>query len=116
MIILHPYLQCLLSKHYQSKILPKLLHESVPITQEDFEHYWMRELSSEHRMHACFFAMPELVQMINETNGRLMYQELVKNLSAQKQKINKENEYCWNNSDSKGTDIQISSGEEEAAI
>ena len=83
-MILHPYLQKLLSKHYQSKILPKLLRESVPVNKRDFEKYWMDELSSEHRMHACFFAMPELVQLINQTNSRLIYQELVKNMAASK--------------------------------
>lgn len=72
-MILHPYLQLLLSKHYQSKILPKLLRESVPVNKRDFEKYWMQELSSEHRTHACFFAMPELVQLINQTNSRLIY-------------------------------------------
>lgn len=107
-MILHPYLQCLLTKHYQSKILPKLLQESVPITQSEFEQYWMYELSSEHRMHACFFAMPELVQLINQTNSRLIYQELVKNLAESKinNAVALSSSATQKNSDSKGADIQ----------
>lgn len=68
----------------------------------------MRELSCEHRMHACFFAMPELVQLINQTNSRLIYQQLVKNLAESK--INNAGAAQagnQKNSDSKVTDIQI---------
>ena len=56
----------------------------MPVSSEDFEQYWMYELSAEHRKHACFFAMPELVQLINQTNSRLIYQQLVKNVTASK--------------------------------
>jgi len=85
-ILLHPYLHCLLSKHYQSKILPKLLRESVPVNLQAFEEYWMGKLTTEHRMHSCFFAMPELVQLINHTNSRLIYKDLVNNIAKQKMK------------------------------
>ena len=39
----------------------------------------MHTLSLSHRQHASCFAMTELVFLINKTNGRLLFEDLLRN-------------------------------------
>ena len=80
---LHPYLSDLVSPHFQNNILPKLVfpvsHPFV-VTQKSFLDYFMKVLSLSHRQHSLCFFMSDLVDMVNKTNGRLLYESLLSNI------------------------------------
>lgn len=82
-IKLHPYLQKLLSKHFVQHVLPNLvfpISHPVIITQESFSTYWQNELTLSHRKQSMCFFMEEVIEMVNKTNSRLLYEDLVTNI------------------------------------
>jgi hypothetical protein len=56
-----------------------MLKPAPHISVKSFHDYWMHSLSLNHRQQASFFAMNELVYLINKTNGRLLYEDLLRN-------------------------------------
>jgi hypothetical protein len=130
-IKLHPYLHKLLSKHFISNHLPKLIFALEPsdltkerkkgqfiVNKQSFKKYWIEKLSVQHRKQALYFFMPELIELVNKTNSRLLYSDLVQSISLQKENSDKpleeqnENEYhllnvfemLWNVDKSKSSD------------
>ena len=77
---LHPYLKDLITPHFEKQILPKLVFpvsEPFVVTKESFLDYFMNVLSLTHRQHALCFFMSEIVDLVNKTNGRLLYESLL---------------------------------------
>jgi hypothetical protein len=79
----HPYLSSLLSKHFISHVLPKLvfpISSPFDVSQKAFMKYWTSELSIIHKKQALCFFMDEIVEMVNKTNSRLLYDDLISNI------------------------------------
>ena len=92
---LHPYLAALFSPHFKAQTLPKLVFQvSHPfvVTRAEFEEYFLKILSIEHRQHALYFFMTEIVEMVNKTNGRLLYEDILSSLKS-KRSENQEEAY-----------------------
>ena len=96
-IKLHKYLHSLLSKHFVSHHLPKLVFPLEPsdphrkavkgqfvVSKKAFLKYWNEKLTLQHRKQALCFFMPELIDLVNKTNSRLLYDDLVKSISRSK--------------------------------
>lgn len=80
---LHPYLSSLLSKQFIQHTLPKIvfpISSPFDVCQADFMKYWNNELSMMHRKQALCFFMDEIVEMVNKTNSRLLYDDLITNI------------------------------------
>ena len=94
-IKLHPYLHKIVSKHFALNHLPKIVFplekcscEPVLgpfwVSQSSFRTYWHGCLTAQHRKQSLCFFMPELIDLVNKTNSRLLYDDLVKSLNVSK--------------------------------
>lgn len=122
----HPYLSSLLSKHFISHILPKLvfpISSPFDVSRKTFIKYWTSELSTFHKKQALCFFMDEIVEMVNKTNSRLLYDDLIKNIkNKNKQAITQTDddqyqllnvfEMLWNVNDN---EVQIEDSGEKTA-
>ena len=80
---LHPYLSSLLTKHFIQHTLPKIVFpitSPFDVSQAGFMKYWNNELSILHKKQALCFFMDEIVEMVNKTNSRLLYDDLMSNI------------------------------------
>jgi len=68
-------LRRMLSKHFATKILPKLV-EPIDSTKEDIEGYWS-SCSKEFKFNSLCFCSQELIDLVNKTNSKLLYAELL---------------------------------------
>ena len=79
----HPYLSSLLTKHFVQHALPKIvfpISSPFDVTQASFLKYWNNQLSMIHKKQALCFFMDEIVEMVNKTNSRLLYDDIISNI------------------------------------
>ena len=68
-------LRRMLSKHFTMKMLPKLA-EPIDATKENIEAYWL-DCSKEFKLSSLCFFSQELIDLVNKTNQKLLYAELL---------------------------------------
>ena len=59
------------------------------ITQSKFMEYWTSDrLTAHHRKSALCFFTPDLIELVNKTNSRLLYRDLLKSMHNEKDSTN----------------------------
>jgi len=65
----------MLSKHFVTKILPGIA-EPLSCTEEDIYTFW-RESAKDMKANQLSFFSQELIDLVNKTNSKLLYAELL---------------------------------------
>ena len=77
-------LRAMLSKHFVNKILPGI-SEPLDATKETIELFW-KSSTKEFKVNSLSFFSPELIDLVNKTNSKLLYAELLAKASEQVQR------------------------------
>ncbi len=68
-------LRQMLSKHFVVKILPNIA-EPVTCTKDDIWQFW-KESAKDMKANQLSFFSQELIELVNKTNSKLLYAELL---------------------------------------
>lgn len=74
----------MLSKHFVTKILPGI-SEPLDASKEAIEEFWSTS-TKEFKVNSLSFFSPELIDLVNKTNSKLLYAELLAKASEQVQR------------------------------
>jgi hypothetical protein len=90
---IHPLLKDLINPHFEKHILPDLLFpvsDPLNVQRDNFLDYFLNVLTLQHRKHALCFFMSEIVDLVNKTNSRLLYESLLQNISDRQKSSEKD--------------------------
>ena len=65
----------MLSKHFVTKILPKIA-EPIDASKAEIQAYW-DACSKEFKLSSLCFFSQELIDLVNKTNNKLLYAEIL---------------------------------------
>ena len=68
-------LRRMLSKHFVAKLLPRLA-EPIEVNREEVFAYWEASSKEFKLSSLCFFSQ-ELIDLVNKTNSKLLYAQLL---------------------------------------
>ena len=74
----------MLSKHFVTKMLPKVA-EPIDASKEAIQAYW-DTCSKEFKLSSLCFFSQELIDLVNKTNNKLLYAEILAKASESAQK------------------------------
>ena len=77
-------LRPILSKRFISKSLPELT-EPIEATEQALRDFW-NQCSHDYKLNSLCFLQPELTELVNKTNSRLLYADLLTKASESAQK------------------------------
>ena len=74
----------MLSKFFITRVLPQG-GQSIQIDTDKVLHFWNKKCSKEFKLTSMCFFSKELIDIVNKTNSKLLYAELLSKASEQAQ-------------------------------